>query len=206
MRAYLADLIDRLASQEPATSSDESISWAAHREAEKLNDMSMVDELLIALDGERTRARRRACCFVIGKIGSNLQDARCAQVLLDVSRRETDRYVVAAILERVAEMRKPATFDLSRVYDLLDDERWLVRHAAIRALDRSESEEAELRLLRHLGSTQDPSDQTYGHSVLHQIGTARSIPLLEVNARSRKRDVRLSAEAAILAIRSRIRS
>jgi HEAT repeat protein len=203
MRAYLADLIDRLAKDEPMMSSANSVSWAAHREAEQLRDLSMVDELVEAAASDKAKPRRAACYFVIGKIGGNVQDARCARVLLDLLNTERDKHNIASILERVAEISKPSTFDLSSVYALLEDPRWRVRHAAIQALRNSQGEEVETHLLRHLASSDDPYDQTYCHSVLNYLGTVRSIPLLEANLKSRKRDVKMSAEAALRAIRSR---
>jgi HEAT repeat protein len=203
MRAYLADLIDRLARFEPMVSSDKSVSWAAHREAEQLRDVSMVDELAGVAASDKAKARRAACHFVIGKIGRNVQDAQCARMLLDLLNAERDKHNIAFILDRVGEISKPSTFDLSGVYALLDDPRWRVRHAAIQALRNSQSEEVETRLLRRLSSTDDPHDKIYCHSVLNQLGTARSIPALQANLRSRKRDVKQSAEAALRAIRSR---
>ena len=205
MRPYLVDLIDRLARDDRATSSADSVSWAAHREAEALDDVSMVDELVGPAASDRSKARRHACYFVIGKIGRKVQDVRCARVLIDFLGAESDRHNIASILERVAEIRKPPTFDLSRVYALLEDSRWLVRHAAIQALENSESEDAETHLLRRLAATDDPSDQMYCHAVLNHIGTVRSVALLEANLKSRKRDVKMSAEAALRAIRSRCR-
>lgn len=203
MQAYLVDLIDRLAKNEPAVSSEDSVSWAAHREAEQLRDISMVDELARVASTEKSKARRAACYFVIGKIGSNVQDAGCARVLLELLKTEKDKYNLGSILERVAEINKPSAFDLSGVYALLEDARWIVRHAAIRALNNSQCEEVEEHLLRHLAATDDPYDKAYCHAVLNHLGTARSIPLLEESLKSRKRDVKLSAEAALRAIRSR---
>jgi HEAT repeat protein len=185
-------------------SSDDSVSWAAHREAEQLRDVSMVDELADVAAHEKVKARRAACYFVIGKIGGNVQDAHCARVLLNLLDNETDKHNIASTLERVAEIKKPSTFDLSSVYALLGDSRWRVRHAAIQALGNSQGEEVETHLLRHLASTSDSFDQIYGHAVLGGLGTARSIPLLEVNRKSRKPDVKLSAENALHAIRNRI--
>jgi HEAT repeat protein len=205
MRAYLADLIDRMAKDEPMVSSANSVSRAAHREAEQLRDASMVDELASLAATDRAKSRRAACHFVIGKIGGNLRDSRCARVLLDLLNSESDKHNIASILERVAEISKPSAFDLARVYELLEDSRWRVRHAAIQALGNSQNEEVETRLLQHLAFTDDPYDQTYCHAVLNHLGTERSIPALEVNLKSRKRDVKQSAEAALRAIRSRSR-
>jgi hypothetical protein len=203
MRPYLLRLIESLADQGHAASSAESISWAAHREAEKLADITMVDELADAARSDPSKHRRAGCYFVIGKIGHNLQDARCASVLLGLLAAEKDKNNIASLLNRVGEIPKRAELDLAAVYALLRDGRWRVRHAAIRALDNSASPDVEDRLLKHLVETEDPVDQTYCHAVLNHIGTPRSIPAVEVNLKSRKIDVKMSAESALRAIRMR---
>jgi HEAT repeat protein len=201
---YFADLVDRMAHQdEPGASSSQSVSWAAHREAEQLRDVGSVDELVRMAAGDKNKRRRAACYFIIGKIGGNLQDARCASVLLELLKTETDKYNIAAILDRVAEIDKPPTVDIAGVYALLDDSRWLVRHAAIRAINRSQSDMAEARVLQHLTSTEDAHDKIYCHVVLGNIGTLAAIAAIEKNLASRKPDVKDSAQVAIQAIRDR---
>jgi hypothetical protein len=90
------------------------------------------------------------------------------------------------------------------VLGLLSESRWLVRHAAITALQRTQSLEVEQTLLQHLASTADPFDMIYCHATLGGIGTALSLPALEAGCRSRKRDVKGSAEQAICAINARL--
>jgi HEAT repeats len=145
----------------------------------------MVDELAGAARSDASKHRRAACYFVIGKIGRNLQDARCASVLFGLLAAEKDKHNIAALLERIGEIPKRAELDLDAVYALLEDGRWLIRHAAIRALDNTASPEVENWLLKHLVETEDPVDQTYCHAVLNRIGTPRSIPAIEVNLKSR---------------------
>jgi hypothetical protein len=118
LRPYLLQLIERLADRSHAASSAESISWAAHREAEKLADITMVDELAGAARSDASKHRRAACYFVIGKIGRNLQDARCASVLLGLLAAEKDKHNIAALLERIGETPKRAELDLDTVYAL----------------------------------------------------------------------------------------
>lgn len=199
MRPYVFDLIERLADQTPK----DSISWVAHREAEKLTDLSIVDELAEAATAERSKDRRRACYYIIGNIGRNLKDERCARVLLNLLVIENYKHNIASLMELIGEIPKSPEFDLTIVYEFLRDERWVVRHAAIRALNNSTSEDAENHLIQHLASTDDPYDQVYCHAVLNKIGTPRSIPFLEANLKSRKRDVKMSAKAALQSIRVR---
>ncbi len=202
MRPYLEDLVERLADQTPVTSSPESVSWTAHREAEQLTDITMVDDL--AEGARKLRpAQRRACYFTIGKIGLNLGDERCVEVLLGLVPAETNKYGLAGLLEGIGRIPKGSQLDLSPVYPLLDDERWLVRRAAIKALDNSANPDSEARILQHLVSTDDPDDIPCCNAVLSNIGTVRALPVIEANLTSRKRDVKASAEWAVNAIRER---
>jgi HEAT repeat protein len=202
MRPYLQDLVKRLADQTPAMSSAESVSFAAHREAERLTDITMVDELA---EGAHTLkpVQRRGCYFTIGKIGLNLGDERCAEILLGLLPTETDKYNLASLLDGIRRIPKGPRFDLAPVYPLLDDKRWLVRYAAINALDNSANPDSEARVLKHLETTEDPHDMTYCHAVLSTIGTVRALPAIEANLTSRKRDVKASARWAANAIRER---
>jgi HEAT repeat protein len=93
--------------------------------------------------------------------------------------------------------------DVSPLFALVEDTRWLVRHSAIRSLNGGNWEEAEDKLLEILATTSDPNDIIYCHSTLNQIGTRKALPALTQNMRSRKRDVKISAQAAIEAIEAR---
>lgn len=202
MSPYLSDLIERLADRTQVSSSAESISWAAHREAESLTDVGMVDELVQAVK-TLSREKRAACYFIIGKIGLNGRDERCAAALLDSVSFETDKHNLEAILLAIGKIPKGPHFDLSLVYPLLEDKRSLVRHAAIHALDNSANPDSELRVIGHLAGTIDEYDQAYCHQVLGNIGTPRALPAIEANLKSRKRDVKGTAKWASEAIRER---
>jgi len=204
MRPYLQDLVIRMAHKSTESDSSKSVSWIAHREAERLSDRTMVSELAEHLHTEHVNERRGACLFIIGKIGAKLSDPTCIEVLLSAITDERDKYELAAVLDLVRDIPKPASLDLSPVYGCLGDARWLVRHAAIRALAGSASPTSEERLLGILSTTTDSHDQVYCHSTLSGIGTARAMPYLERGASSRKRDVRMSAESALAAIHKRV--
>jgi HEAT repeat protein len=114
-----------------------------------------------------------------------------------------NKYELAALLGKLANMPKPANTDLSPIFRLLSDDRWLVRHSAIQALKHTDSPEVETRLLSLLQTTSDPFDLIYSHSVLNHVGTSKSVPALQNSLNSKKRDVKFSAQAAITAIESR---
>lgn len=152
---------------------------------------------------ERDRRTRSALYFIIGKIGLNTGSERCLEFLIGRLGHESNKYVAATILDRIAELPKTHNTDLSKIYELLDDKRWLVRHSAIQALKGASDLSAEEHLLRLLQRTSDPYDQIYCHATLNAIGTRRALPFLERALGSRKRDVKISAEMAIKAIMGR---
>ena len=203
MREELETLLDRMTRRETYVSSGQSASWAAHREAESLDDPSMVDELVRAIDGKTPKSRRRASYFIIGKIGQNLQNVRCAEALIGLLAFETDAHGLYHLFQSLERLQKANTLDVSPLYSFLSDTRPMVRHGAIRALSRSQCPEVEDRVLEHLARATEPIDQIYCHATLNESGTAKSLPALTANLSSRKRDVKASAELAISAIRER---
>lgn len=204
MRQTLVDLIARMEmSEPPCLNSEDSISWKAHREAETLADPSMVEELAQYLRHESSKERRTQAYFILGKLGKKVRGRDCVAILLSHLSTETNKYVLSVLLDALADVHKPRDIDLYQVFRLLEDDRWLVRHSAIQALRDTESHEVEDQLLRLLERTSDPYDMTYCQAVLNEIGSAKAIPFLEKNLKSRKRDVKMSAESAIQAIRTR---
>jgi HEAT repeat protein len=204
MRKALADLIMRMATPEHrCTNSDDSISWKAYREAETLDDPSIVDELAEYLGHEPDRGIRRHAYFILGKLGRKVRGRDCASILLSHLSTETNKYVLSVLLDALGGVGKPAELDLIPVFRLLKDDRWLVRHSAIQALRHTDSPAVEDQLLHLLEATSDPYDMTYCHATLNEIGSARAIPFLEKNLKSRKRDVKMSAKFAIEAIKAR---
>jgi HEAT repeat protein len=163
----------------------------------------MIDELADYLQHEPNKERRRAAYFILGKLGQKFRSADCASVLISHVPNEADKYVLSDLLHALSGVRKPGNLDLTPVFDLLQDERWLVRHSAIQALKQTDSAEAEFQLLRHLDTTNNPYDITYCQSTLNEIGSEKAIPYLEKNLRSRIRDVKMSAQFAIEAIQAR---
>ena len=203
MRQYLQDLLERICTVEELVNSKDSVSWAALREAEGLTDLSMVTELTEYLATNPKKDKRQAVYFIVGKIGKNLQDLSCASVLLTLIEKEKDKYALSSLLDRIADIQKPSEMDLKPIYNLLNDKRWLVRHSAIQALNNTNSPEVEDKILTVLAGSNDPDDLVYCQSTLNRVGSIKSLPVLEKSLKSRKRDVKHSAQAAIEAIEAR---
>lgn len=203
MRRYLRNLVEKICTVERLANSDDSVSWHALREAEALTDPTMLPELVELLKSDPPKDHRKAAYFVIGKLGKNLQTPDCASSLLSFIPAEKDKYALAHLLDGLADIQKPIQLDLKPIYQLLTDRRWLVRHSAIRALNNAASPEAEDRLLSVLTASNDTNDLIYCHATLNGIGTEKSLAQLREGLKSRKRDVKLSAQAAIEAIQKR---
>jgi HEAT repeat protein len=204
MRETLLDLIARMTAKEPrCLNSDDSLAWHAYREAEKLEVPSLVEELAAFLQHEREKDRRRAAYFILGKLGRKVRASECSSILLSYLDKETNKYVVSDLLRALSEIRKPNHLDLGPVFRRLEDDRWLVRYSAIKALKYTDPPEPENRLLQLLQNTTDPNDMIYCQATLSEIGTAKALPFIEKNLKSRKRDVKMSAQFAIEAIKVR---
>ncbi|CAM2146219.1 HEAT repeat domain-containing protein [Pararobbsia alpina] len=203
MRQELLELIQRMTAQQDVVSSDDSISWQAHREAELLADMPLVDELDAYLGQKPQKEQRSAAYFIIGKIGKNRLSSECALRLIEYSSKESDQYALASLLERLADIPKPESVDVRPLFPLLKDKRRLIRHSAIQSLKGCTSLDAEEKLLEILATTSDTYDVIYCHATLNQIGTHKALPALTQSLKSRKRDVKASAQAAIEAIEAR---
>jgi HEAT repeat protein len=197
MQSYLQDLVSRMTVQERVMNSEESISWHAHREAESLQEIAALEELNTFLRAGPPKAERSAAYFMLGALGNNLKESKCASTLISHIPSERDKHALASLLDSLAKVPAGPDTDLEPVYGLLRDRRWLVRHGAIRALRISTAPETEDRLLAVLVASSDPHDKIYCHAVLNLIGTLKSVPALQAGLESSKRDVKLSAKAAM---------
>ena len=205
MQQYLQSLIERMSRMENSpVSSDQSVAWQAHREAELLRDPVLIDELADFLAIEPIKEHRKSAYFILGRLGKHVRNADCVSILLTALNKEQDKYILCSVLEYLSWLNFPADTPLTRILSFLHDDRWLVRHSAIQALQGAGSSQCENHILALLETTTDQYDMTYCHATLGRIGTAKAIPYIENNAKSRKRDVRMSAQSAIENIRKRL--
>lgn len=205
MRAVLIDLIARMTVREENVNSDESVAWHAHRDAEALSDASLISELADYVQRESKQDSREAAYFILGKLGEKFPASECAAFLVAQAKKEKNKYVLATLLDALGHISKPSDLDLTPVYALLADERRLVRHSAIQSLKRTNSPKVEEMILHVLETTSDPFDLVYCQATLNEIGSAKAIPFIAKNLKSRKRDVKDSAQLAIEAIEARER-
>jgi hypothetical protein len=200
---HIKELVARMTVKEQYHNSNDSISFKAYREAESIRDTSYISPLKNAIDIEKGTEKRDALYFILGKVGKNLSSGDIASYLIRRLKYETNKYILMAMLDRIAEIPKDDSVDISPLLELSDDQRWQVRHTAIQSLNKPNDKNAEDKLIKIVSNDEDPYNITYANSVLYQVGTPRAITALEKHIKSRKRDVKLSAISAIKAIEER---
>ena len=205
MSAYLIELINRMNDESDQKTvagfqSSKTISWKALREAEKLEKPEYIDELISYIKQEKNKKNRDRAYFILGKIAKNINDKKTAQFLINRIEKETDKYVIMSMLDRLEDIEKPQETNILPLIDATKNKKWQIRLSAIRALDLTENELAENRLIEILSNSKDTSDLTYSNSVLGNIGTRKSIPFLKKMLDNKSQDVANSALYALIKI------
>lgn len=204
----LYDLIARMTIKEHATSSKESVSWNAYREAERISDETVYPILMrIIEENHKNKAVRRAAYIIIGYSLRNIFNKEACIFLIQKLNEETDMQGVASILESLACIHIPEDIDMSLVIKCSQNDKWQIRHSALDALGSSSTHanrEALLFFINQEDEKKYESEIIYANASLGKIGLKEDIPFLEKHIKSRKRDIRGSALFAIDRIKERV--
>ena len=216
-QAGLMELIGRINTEEEHfTRSDETVSWMALREAETLADPALFPLLREAITGNEGRVKgkrevRRAAYFIYGRLMEQVFSPAEVPFFLGRLTVETDKYLLSALLDRVADWGRkglllPGGMDFSPILALTADQRRNVRHDALRALSACPGEESRRACAFYLGQVDEKTYQYemyYANIALQTIGRPEDIPLLERFLKSRRPDLKLTAQYAIRYIQER---
>ncbi len=202
MDKYLIDIIERILDtsdqiMETGYDSSKTISWKAFRESENVENADFIPQLISFIDNESDKKKRDKAYFLLGHIAKNTNDTAALNYLIQRVDKETDKYIIASLLNRIGNIKKPIGTDLQPLIHVTKNDKWLIRHSAIQSLNNSSDSVAETTLIEILESTNDPYNLIYSNATLNRIGTLRAIPHLEKHLKSRKRDVKNSAKFAI---------
>lgn len=208
MDNYLINLIDRMLdtsdqNKESGYDSSKTISWKALREAEHIENTAYIPQLITFIDNEKDKKKRDSSYFLLGHIAKNTNDLKALEYLIYRIQKETDKYIIASLLDRIANIKKPIGTDLQPLIQATKSDKWLIRHSAIQSLKNALDSIAETALIEILNDSDDPYDLIYTNATINTIGTLRAIPFLEKHLKSRKRDVKNSAKYAIEEIKKR---
>lgn len=199
----LYSLLEEMTPGTSFTDSSNDPAWFAHRRAEQLEDKRLLTLLCEIIEGRSKKAEkeiRRNAYFVMGRILSKTEEPVYCQFLVDCLRRETDRYVLAAMLDGIGRLRLSPEVNVEAIIECSQNPKWLVRHSAIHALRSSDTEvsrEAVRYWVRQEDEKKYKYELIYAHEALGEIGTEADISLLERHIHSRIRDVRDTARCAI---------
>jgi HEAT repeats len=191
MDKYLIELIDRM------NGVDE---WNALREAEKLNDVNQVQQLMDFIDVEKDKEKRDRAYFVLGHLAKNTGDLSTGQYMINRIELESDKYVIGFMLDRLENVLKPESTDLTPLLNATKSKKWLIRHGAISALKNTNNKAVEDRLLEILKTSSDVFDLEYAARTLNTTGSKKSIPHLEKLFDLNKNDLSAIALGSIMNI------
>jgi len=219
-KAGLLELIARINTKdEHFTVSTETTSWKARREAETLTDPALfplLQEIIEEHGGKKKDQReiRNAAYFIFGRLmQASFEEVACAFFLRRPGA-ETDKYILSSMLDRVHDWRRPAGktvpagVDISNILTLAKDDRPHVRHSAIRALGACPRAESRAVLLYYLLQEDEKAYQYeiyYANIAMQDIGEPKDIPFLERFLKSRRPDIKMTAQYAIQFIQARNR-
>ena len=203
----LYDLIARMTIKEQLTSSEESVSWNAYREAERISDETVYPILKkIIEENHKNKAVRRAAYVIIGYSLRNIFNKEACIFLIQKLDEETDRQGVESIIEGLSRIHIPEDIDMSLVIKCSQNDKWQIRHSALDALGSSATKANRNALLFFINQEDENKykyEIIYANASLGKIGLKEDIPFLEKHIKSRKRDIRASALFAIDRIKER---
>jgi len=205
MNEYLQDLIGRINDKSDRKivagyDSSKTISWKALREAEKIKNPEYIDLLVSYIENEKDKKKRGSAYFILGKIAKNINDLKIGQFLINRIEKETDKYIIGSLLDRLADIIKPKDTNLEPLISATKDSKWQIRHSAIQALSLTENETAEERLIEILKNSNENYDLIYANSTLGKIGSEKSIPYLQKMLDNKSQDVSSSALSVLIKI------
>lgn len=158
---------------------------------------------MLFIDKEKDKKKRDKACFLLGHIAKNTNSRLALTYLIQRVNKESNKYIISSLLDRISDLQKPPGTDLEPLIKMTKSDKWLIRHSAIKSLNHSSDSVAEAALIEIIDVSNDPYNLIYSNATLNRIGTARAIPYLEKHLKSRKRDVKLSAQYAIEEIKKR---
>lgn len=201
---YITDLINRMLDHtwpEGATSSEDTLSWQAYREAEKLDNENLIPEFIAFIESEKNTEKRGKAYWILGKITQNTGNQASLQYLINQLEKEQNNSVLGEILTAIEHIKKPAETDLNPIFKILKSDNEEIKNEAIVALSHTENPRVE-PIIVEICQNENTHEYRLWRCIwiLQHVGTRASLPVLESLAGHKKMDVSVSALYAILKI------
>lgn len=194
MTNFIQDLIARMSDDsyrvgekiiDGTYESAKTISWAAYEEARQLVNSDLFSELYEIINNSDDEKIKRLAYFILGHNAKNTKDLEATQYLLKKLYEEKDKIILVTILDRLAELYKPASLDTSQIYKLTGNRNWQIRGSAFEALTNNE-DKVEDFLIDKLITTDKKDDIRPLLSSLMYVGTSKSLPHVEKQLKNRQ--------------------
>lgn len=152
-----------------------------------------------------TKVRENAYSVFAKLLLETFEPEHC-QFLIDCLKVETNKYVLHTMLSGISRLQLPKGIDASSIAECSRHDEWMVRHPAIMALGKSDtdvSREAVRYWVEQKNEKQHKFEIIYANASLGYIGEPSDTTLLEQHIHSRIHDVKDSAIYAIENINQR---
>ena len=186
--------------------SEDSVSWYAYGQSDKLHSDEDKAELLRLLTNEEYSIYKKYIYCCLASICSNTNDKELFNFLIDKVQQEDDESTRISILSRLQDIKKDVGYNIEPIKTLVRDGTEGETRAALRALSNTKDPEVENIFLNEFKI----SDRHVKGTIcgpLSTVGTLKSIPILkEAHKKTRDGGLRILIENAIDKIENRTKS
>jgi len=186
--------------------SEDSVSWYAYGQSDKLHSDEDKAELLGLLKNEEYANYKKYIFCCLASICSNTNDKELFNFLIDKIQQEDDESTRVSILSRLQDIKKDLGYNIEPIKTLVRDGTEGETRAALRALSNTNDPEVEDIFLNEFKI----SDRHVKGTIcgpLSTVGTLKSIPILkEAHKKTRDGGLRMLIENAINKIETRTKS
>jgi hypothetical protein len=210
LNTYLNDLVNRMLDQSDhdmvgGYDSSKTNSWKALREAETLTDTDFIDNIIENIASEKNKKRRSYLYFTVGRICENKPYQKGLEFLIDRLDKETDKYIIASMLDRITWLHKSAETDLTNIFACLNHKTWQVKFSAISALKETNNGLVDDLMIAIL---EDEKAEKYqienALNVIYNCGTAKCLNAVEKQTRNKSRIIKNQAKEVAKHLKEKI--
>jgi hypothetical protein len=206
---YIDELINRMLDNSDYETiipydSSKSISWKALREAETLTDHKYIDNIIENISTEKNKKRREYMYFTVGRICEKNPYQKGLEFIIDRLDKETDKYVLSSMLDRIEWLHKSVETDLSKIIECLNHKTWQVRYSAITALRHTNNIIVDDLMIAILNDDNaEKHSISYALGVVCNCGTAKCIAAVEKQTLNKSRNIKAEAKEILRSLKEK---
>jgi hypothetical protein len=206
---YIDQLIDRMLDNSDYHTiipydSSKSISWKALREAETLTDHKYINNIIENIGTEKNKKRREYMYFTVGRICEKNPYQKGLEFIIDRLDKETDKYVLSSMLDRIEWLQKSAETDLSKIIECLSHKTWQVRYSAITALRNTNNFIVDDLMIAILNDDNSEKHSiSYALGVVYNCGTDKCFAAVEKQTHNKSRIIKAEAKETLRSLKEK---